>query len=90
MAAGNSEYDVQTLIDALARARKLVESLEHTKAQTDETASTNLDCEQVAAGRQAIDHALAAARRALAALDAAHDAALLDHQEPGPASHVHN
>jgi hypothetical protein len=83
-----SEYDLPMLSDALTRARRLVEELERTRTETEHVSAPELSPEQLAQGRQAIENALASARRALTALDAAYETALPDRDNTDKTNHV--
>jgi hypothetical protein len=64
----------QMLADAIAKARRLVAELERQQRELAESPPAhhaNLPPEQLAAGKQAFDNAVAAARRTLAALEGA-------------------
>lgn len=89
MASTDSDYDLPMLTEALARARRLVAGLEQTKAETEQS-PPDLPPEKLAQGKMALDNALAAARRALAALEAAYEIALLDIQDNDETTHVNN
>ncbi len=90
MASSESEYDLPMLTEALARARRLVAGLEKAKVETEQAPPTDLPAEKLAQGKLAIDNALAAAQRALVALDAAYEIALLDIQDNDETTHVNN
>ncbi len=90
MSATDSDYDLPMLTEALARARRLVAGLEQTKVETEQSPPTHISPEKLAQGKMAVDNALAAAQRALVALDAAYEIALLDIQDNDETTHVNN
>jgi len=65
---------IDMLLDAIAKARKLVSDLERQQAELEASPSL-LPSEKLEEGRAAFDHAIVSARRMLAALEGAAAAA---------------
>lgn len=76
MEDGDADDEMKMLTEALARARKLVAGLEREQAEAERAAHEDLTPEQRAAGREALENAVASARRMLAALEEAYEIAL--------------
>ena len=76
MEDGDGDDQMEMLTGALARARKLVAGLEREQAEAERAPHEGLTAEQVAAGREALENAVASARRMLAALEEAYEIAL--------------
>jgi hypothetical protein len=73
---GNADDEMKMLTEALARARRLVAGLEREQAEAERAPREGLTAEQLAAGREALENAVASARRMLAALEEAYEIAL--------------
>ncbi len=67
---------MKMLADALARARGLVAGLEQAREEAERSPHEDLTPEQLAEGREAMENAVASARRMLAALEEAYEIAL--------------
>ena len=88
------DYDLPMLTEAVAKARKLVAEIERTRDEANASPPKDLSPEQLAQGRQALDNAVASARRTLEALEAAYAIALRetrgrDGDDPDP-TYVNN
>ena len=76
MEDGDGDDQMKMLTEALGRARRLVAGLEREQVEAERAPHEGLTAEQVAAGREALENAVASARRMLAALEEAYEIAL--------------
>ncbi len=76
MEGRDADDEMRALTDALARARNLVAELERVREEAEQSPREDLTPEQLAQGREAMENAVASARRMLAALEGAYEMVL--------------